>query len=795
MDLVKRGLESTIEAALRASPVVILEGPRGAGKTTLCERLKKSGVVRDAVSLLAEETRRRAEQGPEAFVESLAPPASIDEAQLVELTLAVKANVDRVGGVGRFLLTGSSRIGRGALGGTDPLAGRSTRVLLRPFTQSERVNAPREIVSWLFDGKLQAARFSPVGRRELVARIRTGGLPVLPGVLPGAGPLDRGAEPNHRTVHSYVESVISEEVNQPRIDRLGLIRAFRYLATLSGQLYNQESAARAIGINSQTLGRYTATLESLFLLERIPAFHSHARIAARRRAKIHVTDTALAAWALGVSDEKLVEGSDQLGPLFETFVTHELLAQGAMTDLGLDVTQWREEKGRAEIDLVMQDRSGRALAIEFKSGTRISSDWTKGIRAFRQEFNEAFSRGFVIYGGDELVEIDTDTWAVPVSALWSDPIGSHASSSPGAAGSVMFVSYVHDDDRAEGGRIVQLANDIAERYRLISGDDELTVFTDHNLRWGDEWKQRLSEELRRTTFFVPIVTPRFLKSEACRKEVVEFSAIADATGSQNFVCPILYFDPGPLSDDDVVERAIKSHQYRNWTETRYEELGNGTYRRAVDGLVHQIIQGLEGRPQSKRTTTANSNAGQPPQDDEPDLLAHVEVFHREVALFTSSVEAVVNGIGAVVAQLSAFGPELDVASRSGPATMKKVLVRLTKGIEPDLAHFDKAVVELRRNQRELDDAVKAFLAELAAGSPWRAELEDAASAIDAIQVVVYDRDELRRQRDLLIGFGRMSKDLREPMKRLSGGYTALIDVLNLPASWKAAADIARNRAL
>ena len=65
----------------------------------------------------------------------------------------------------------------------------------------------------------------------------------------------------------------------------------------------------------------------------------------------------------------------------------------------------------------------------------------------------------------------------------------------------------------------------------------------------------------------------------------------------------------------------------------------------------------------------------------------------------------------------------------------------------------------------------------------------------AIQVVDYDRRELRRQRDLLVGFGRISTDLRGPMERLSNGYTALIDVLNLPASWKAAADIARNRGL
>lgn len=788
MDLLSRGIEDRVVAALDITPVVILEGPRGAGKTSLCQRLNERGILAEFVNLASESSQRLAEAGPEAFVEGLTQPAGIDEAQLVELTLAVKANVDRLGGTGHFLLTGSSRIGRGALGGTDPLAGRAIRFRLRPFTQSERAGSPVDLVSRLFNGELPRSSWPALDRSDLIRRIRIGGLPVLPGVI-GSSP----ATASDGALDAYVESVIHSGIGKARVDRQALIRTFCYLASLSSHLLNQESTARALGLHPQTLAGYLDTLEALFLIERIPAFHSHARIAARRRPKIHVVDTALAKWAIGLSDGDLAKGNEQLGPLVETLVVGELMAQASMLDDDVSITYWREPKGRAEVDLVLQDRSGRAIPVEIKAGSRISGHFTDGIQVFRREFPDPFHRGIVFYGGDELVELEPNIWAVPIVALWSDPIGPRMISRREPAGTAMFVSYVHDDDRAEGGRIVKLANDIDERYRFIAGDDDLDVFTDHNLSWGDEWQARLAEELRRATLFIPVVTPRFLKSEACRKEVLDFLAVADATGNRRLVCPILYVDPGSLSDDDPVEQAIKEHQWSDWTELRYEDPLSGKYLRAVDKLVKDLVAGLDDASSTPLSSTAQSNYADAGVDaDAPDLLDHVENLTSGIGTLETQVNSLAEELSAVSTVLEAAGPELERAGQQGPKYLKAALRRLVGRLEPILAEVGAATAALRETQHQLGKSVQGLVTEVGTSSPWASDIDSAIEAMSSVDIEV-DRDSINEIRMMLTAMSRISKDMRTPMKRLDEAIQVLLDVMSLPSAWHAALVAARRR--
>jgi uncharacterized protein len=121
VEILPRGLQHPLDAALASAPVVILEGLRVTGKTTLARAM--FGEHR-FVSLADPNTRRRAADDPVGWLESLPFKVAIDEAQLVPgLSLAVKDLVDRRGGQpGQFLLTGSSRISRHELGGSDPLA-------------------------------------------------------------------------------------------------------------------------------------------------------------------------------------------------------------------------------------------------------------------------------------------------------------------------------------------------------------------------------------------------------------------------------------------------------------------------------------------------------------------------------------------------------------------------------------------------------------------------------------------------------------------------------------------------
>jgi hypothetical protein len=72
-----------------------------------------------------------------------------------------------------------------------------------------------------------------------------------------------------------------------------------------------------------------------------------------------------------------------------------------------------------------------------------------------------------------------------------------------------FWSYVRADDRAEGGRIVQLARDVKQQFEFLSGE-EIELFLDvDGIGWGDDWRDKIDDRLAKAAFFIPVLTPRY----------------------------------------------------------------------------------------------------------------------------------------------------------------------------------------------------------------------------------------------------------------------------------------------
>jgi len=130
--LLRRHLAASVEAALRDTPVVLVVGPRQAGKTTLCEQIASKRGTRfltfdDGVTLAA------AQSDPAGFVAALEGPVVLDEIQRAPALLpALKLSVDRNRKPGRFLLTGSANI-LTLPRASESLAGRMEVLTLWPF--------------------------------------------------------------------------------------------------------------------------------------------------------------------------------------------------------------------------------------------------------------------------------------------------------------------------------------------------------------------------------------------------------------------------------------------------------------------------------------------------------------------------------------------------------------------------------------------------------------------------------------------------------------------------------------
>lgn len=99
---------TVVEEYLSAFRVVILNGPRQAGKTTLLRHMQREhgGTL---LNLDNEQLRQAAVSDPLAFASSGEEPRFIDEVQRAgdALVRAIKAEVDSVPTPGRYLLAGS----------------------------------------------------------------------------------------------------------------------------------------------------------------------------------------------------------------------------------------------------------------------------------------------------------------------------------------------------------------------------------------------------------------------------------------------------------------------------------------------------------------------------------------------------------------------------------------------------------------------------------------------------------------------------------------------------------------
>jgi uncharacterized protein len=94
-------------------------------------------------------------------------------------------------------------------------------------------------------------------------------------------------------------------------------------------------------------------LENIFLLERLPAWHSNHTNRLVKTPKLHIGDTGLACGLLGLNSELLNANRAQLGQVLETFVYQELRKLASWHSHHHDFFHLRD-KDQVEVDIVIE---------------------------------------------------------------------------------------------------------------------------------------------------------------------------------------------------------------------------------------------------------------------------------------------------------------------------------------------------------------------------------------------------------------------------------------------------------
>ena len=191
----------------------------------------------------------------------------IDEVQRSpDLILALKKAVDEDNRPGRFLITGSVDLFRGAIS-PDSLAGRVETIELLPLSQAEiGGRSPSRFLDRAFDGDFPGLEQTgpTVG---LVERIVSGSFPEA---LTRPKPARRNA-----WLRSYARSVASRDVHDIASVRKSheMARLVDHAALTAGNLLNLSSLASRLGVDSKTVDRWLVLLEHMFLVRRVRAWH------------------------------------------------------------------------------------------------------------------------------------------------------------------------------------------------------------------------------------------------------------------------------------------------------------------------------------------------------------------------------------------------------------------------------------------------------------------------------------------------------------------------------------------
>ena len=406
--LIPRHAMSAVVAALSDTRVVLVNGPRQAGKSTLVRKVAGDRVA-EWRDLDVPQDRQSALNDPTGFVDF--DRMVIDEIQRApELLLAIKVSVDADQRPGRFLLTGSSRL-LALRDLPDTLVGRMETIELWPFSQGEIDDAPDRFVDAVFQLGSALRHRSAVSRADYADRIVRGGLP--------EAVVRDDTRRRDRFLDSYVQDLVNRDVRQlTDIERAPqLTSLIRLLATRSATLVAPNALESPLQLSRSTVMRYVRLLEEVFLIKRIPGWSRNLGTRVTAMPKLIFVDSGIAARLLSQDSHGLRRPGAPFGPLLEGFVLSELSRQLSWSDEAVDLYHYRDQ-AQFEVDAILENRRGQVVGIEVKAASTVRADDFKGLRRLSDKLGDDFLVGIVLHTGEYTLPFGPKMRAMPVSALW-----------------------------------------------------------------------------------------------------------------------------------------------------------------------------------------------------------------------------------------------------------------------------------------------------------------------------------------------------------------------------------------
>lgn len=367
--MIQRNIEKELLTLAKEFPIIVINGPRQSGKTTLSKMVFPN---HDYVSLEEPEFRMLAEDDPNGFFKRFNGNIIIDEAQNVpELFSHLQGLADSTDHMGKYILTGSQnylvleQI-------SQSLAGRVGIATLLPFSYDEIENHFTE-------------RFE-----EVNAYILKGSYPPI---------YDRNIRP-YSFYSTYLETYVERDLR--RVFNISDLSRFRKMLSLLagrvGQLLNKHELAVETGVSHVTMENWISMLEASYIVYRLQPWFKNFNKRVVKQPKIYFYDTGLAAYLLGLRDKDSLLLHFARGNLFENMVISEFIKANLNQNSGFSFYFWRNNH-KKEIDLVI-DAGIRVKALEIKSSQTFRKEFTDTLMYWSDLSGITAENLSLIYGGN-----------------------------------------------------------------------------------------------------------------------------------------------------------------------------------------------------------------------------------------------------------------------------------------------------------------------------------------------------------------------------------------------------------
>lgn len=399
---IRRDLEKIVLEASKAFPVVLVTGPRQAGKTTMLEKLSEN--TRKYISLDNPMIRDIAVNDPALFLQRYAPPVIIDEIQYApQLLPYIKMYVDEHKNKGDFWLTGSQMFHL-MKNVSESLAGRIGVIHMLGLSSSEIAGVPGS--AYKTDFKVLQDKLNTAEKQDLSQVYHR----IYKGSMPGLYETEQDVE---RYYDSYVTTYLQRDVKDLTQvgDELAFMRFMTCCAARTSQMVNYTDMAKDVGISPPTAKQWLSVLVSSGIITLVEPYYNNVLKRMIKSPNMYFLDTGLCAYLTRWTSAETLEISAMSGAFFETYVVSEIIKSYYNAGKRPPIFYYRDTDNK-EIDLVIE-QDNTLYPIEIKKSGNPKRDAIKHFSVL-EKTGKHIGTGNVICLCNDVIPIDKNNFFVPV---------------------------------------------------------------------------------------------------------------------------------------------------------------------------------------------------------------------------------------------------------------------------------------------------------------------------------------------------------------------------------------------